>query len=77
MKAMDIPPKTLTPMIKICRGFLWCGKAHAKGGNCDMAWDSMCTPRRAGGLGIPNLGWFNVAMKARLPWLQWENTGRL
>ena len=26
MLAMGLPPKTMKAMIKICRGFLWCGK---------------------------------------------------
>ena len=32
MLALDIPPKTLSAMARICRGFLWCGKKEARGG---------------------------------------------
>lgn len=56
MLALDIPPRTLAAMNKIYRAFMWCGKAQANGGNCAMAWDSVCAPKWAGGLGIPNLG---------------------
>lgn len=77
MMALDIPLKTLAATIKICRGFLWCGKAKANGGNCTVAWDSVCAPKWTGGLGIPNLGWLNVAMQASWPWLQWTDTERL
>ena len=34
-----------------------------------MAWDSVCSPKWAGGLGLPNLKWLNVAMQTRWPWL--------
>ena len=37
MLAMNIPPKTLTALTKICRGFLWRGKMDARGGNCGAA----------------------------------------
>ncbi|XP_073363036.1 uncharacterized protein [Aegilops tauschii subsp. strangulata] len=70
MMALDIPPKTLLAMSKLCRGFLWCGKDKANGGNCAVAWDTVCTPKWAGGLELPNLGWLNCAMQARWPWLQ-------
>ena len=43
---------------------------QANGGNCAVAWEAVCAPKWAGGLGIPNLQWLNVAMQARWPWLQ-------
>lgn len=70
MMALDIPVKTITDMEKICRGFLWCAQAQANGGQCIVAWDKVCSPKWAGGLGIPNLRWLNLAMQARWPWLQ-------
>ena len=70
MLALDLPPKTLTALIKICRGFLWCGKQEANGGNCAVAWDLVCMPKWAGGLDIPNLHGLNKALRARWPWLQ-------
>lgn len=60
-------------MNKICRGFLWCAKAHASGGQCAVAWDSVCSPKWAVGLGLPNLQWLNIAFQARWPWLQWSD----
>lgn len=70
MLAMNIPPKTLTALTKICRGFLCCGKMDARGGSWAVAWDLVCRPRWVGGLGIPNLRWLNIAMMARWSWLQ-------
>lgn len=76
MLALDIPPKTIAAMNKICRGFLWCAKAEANGGQCSVAWDSVCTPMWAGGLVIPNLRWLDVAMRSRWSWLQRSDPSR-
>ena len=76
MMALDLPLKTIAAMNKVCRGFLWCRRATANGGNCAVAWDSVCTPKWAGGLGLPNLRWLNVAMQARWLWLQRVDTSR-
>lgn len=35
-----------------------------------MAWAQVCTPRWAGGLGIPNLWWLNAALQVRWLWLR-------
>lgn len=70
MLALDLPMKTISTMNKICRGFLWCAKAQANGGHCAVAWETICSPKWAGGLGIPNLKWLNIAMQARWPWLK-------
>lgn len=69
MMALDLPMKTIAAMNKVCRGFLWCRRAEANGGNCAVAWDSVCSPKWVGGLGLPNLRWLNVAMQTRWPWL--------
>ena len=70
MMALDLPIKTIEAMIKICRGFLWCRRMEAKGGNCAVAWDAVCAPKWAGGLGLRDLRWMNVAMQSRWPWLK-------
>ena len=62
MLARDVPPKMGATVAKICRGLLWCGKNEAPGGKCVVAWEAVCTPRWAGGLGIPNLRWMNKAL---------------
>lgn len=37
MLAMALPPKTIAALVKVCRGFLWCGKVEAGGGKCIVA----------------------------------------
>ena len=70
MMAIDIPHKVIKAMNKICRGFLWCAKEQASGGQCRVAWETVCLPTWAGGLGISKLKWLNTAMQARWPWLK-------
>lgn len=41
-----------------------------------MAWEVVCSPKWADGLGIPNLKWLNVAMQARWPWLKRTDPSR-
>jgi hypothetical protein len=70
MMSLDIPVKTILAIEKIIRGFLWKGRKDVKGGHCLVAWDKVCTPKKWGGLGIPNLRMMNVALRTRWLWLQ-------
>jgi hypothetical protein len=76
MMALDLLARTLSALVKICRGFLWCRKKEARGGNCSVAWDVVCTPKWAGGLGLPNIHWMNKALQAPWPWLQKFDKGK-
>jgi hypothetical protein len=70
MMSLDIPAKTILAIEKILRGFLWKGRKDVKGGHCLVVWDKVCTPKKWGGLGIPNFKMMNVALKTRWLWLQ-------
>jgi hypothetical protein len=61
---------------KLCHGFLWVGQSDAKGGNCLVAWDSVCQPKTLGGLGFHNLRWLNASLRARWAWLQRTSPGK-
>lgn len=76
MLALDILQKIITAITKIRRGFLWSASDKAIGGQCAVAWEKVCTPRWAGGLGLPNLKWMNIALHARWPWLQRTDSTR-
>jgi hypothetical protein len=47
------------------RGFLWAGKDKAAGGQCMVAWPSVCRLPDFGGLGIPD-------QRNRRPWRELE-----
>ncbi|KAM0855047.1 hypothetical protein ACQ4PT_050004 [Festuca glaucescens] len=70
MMSLDVPPKILQALAKVCRGFMWKGRADVSGGHCLVAWDKVTSPKRCGGLGIPNLRLLNVALRCRWAWLQ-------
>jgi hypothetical protein len=70
MMSLDIPPKVLESLLKISRAFMWKGRREVKGGHCLVAWDKVASPKRLGGLGIPNLKLLNLALRCRWSWLQ-------
>ncbi|GKD09685.1 hypothetical protein Tco_1189370, partial [Tanacetum coccineum] len=41
---------------QLMRGFLWC-QVEMKKGKAKVAWDSVCTPQKEGGLGDVSWGW--------------------
>jgi hypothetical protein len=68
--SLDIPPKVIEALLKICRAFLWKGRREISGGHCLVAWDKVASPKLLGGLGIPNLRLLNLALRCRWAWLQ-------
>ncbi|KAM0890235.1 hypothetical protein ACQ4PT_027174 [Festuca glaucescens] len=70
MMSLDIPPKTLQVLLKVCRSFMWKGRTDISGGHCLVAWDKVASPKQCSGLGIPNLRLLNVALRCRWAWLQ-------
>ncbi|KAM0829122.1 hypothetical protein ACQ4PT_067074 [Festuca glaucescens] len=38
MMSLDIPPKTMQALRKICRGFMWKARADVSGGHCLVPW---------------------------------------
>jgi hypothetical protein len=53
---VDGPPAWVVEEInKHLRSFFWVGNKEATGGNCLVAWDSVCKPLCYGGLGVKNL----------------------
>lgn len=77
MMSLDIPPKILEALMKIFRGFMWKGRQSVNGGHCLVAWDRVASPKRVGGLGIPNLRLLNLALRCRWAWLQRADPGRV
>ncbi|KAM0915215.1 hypothetical protein ACQ4PT_010987 [Festuca glaucescens] len=76
MMSLDIPPKILDALRKICRAFLWKGRQEVKCGHCLVAWDKVASPKSLGGLGIPNLRLLNLALCCRWAWLKKSDPSR-
>jgi hypothetical protein len=60
----NAPDWVLEEINKHLRAFLWTGKKRVNGGQCLVAWDSVCRPERFGGLGIKNLKLQGLALRA-------------
>ncbi|KAM0904437.1 hypothetical protein ACQ4PT_017999 [Festuca glaucescens] len=70
------PGWMLEEAAKCMQAFFWAGKKEANGGQCLVAWDSVCKPLRLGGLGIKNLRMQGVALRVRWEWLQRTDSSR-
>ncbi|KAL9663301.1 hypothetical protein QQ045_028141 [Rhodiola kirilowii] len=62
-----LPKKVLKAINSICANFLWSGKSTRKG--CHLLdWNSVCSEKKEGGLGIKNLDIMNDAMVMNQLW---------
>jgi hypothetical protein len=66
--------KTSKQLEKIGQGFLWEGRAEAKGGNCHVNWKHVCRPIAMGALGVHDLDRAGLALC--LCWLWLSHTDR-
>ncbi|KAM0845794.1 hypothetical protein ACQ4PT_056118 [Festuca glaucescens] len=66
---LDLDPWFYKAVDKLRRSFLWVGSTDVSGGSCTVAWHLVCQPKALGGLGLMNLRWMNVALRARWIWL--------
>ena len=59
----------ITHLNKICRNYLWGGGKAEYQKAPYVSWDTVCTPKNEGGLGIKNLNMWNKASIAKLIWV--------
>jgi hypothetical protein len=69
MLSLDFLPWFFDYANKLMRGFFWCAAITTNGGHCKVAWDTVCSPKLLGGLGIKNLRLLNIARRLRWRWL--------
>jgi hypothetical protein len=67
--AISVAPWAIKAVETLIQGFLWCGTEVASGGRCQVAWVNVTCPTRFGGLGLPNLRTFGMALRLRWLWL--------
>lgn len=63
MMSLDIPPKILEDLLKLCTALLWQGRQEVNREHCLIAWDKMTFPKIYGGLGIPNLCLLKLSLR--------------
>jgi hypothetical protein len=61
----EAPGWMLDEVEKWERAFFWVGKNKVNGGQCLVAWDSVCKPYEFGGLGVKNLRLHGLALRVR------------
>jgi hypothetical protein len=69
MLSLDLPPWFFNTANKLLQGFFWSPTLEAKKGHCMVAWDTVCSPKEIGGLGIKNLKLLNHALRMCWRWL--------
>jgi hypothetical protein len=70
MMVAEAPAWLLEVANKWMRAFFWAGNQEIQGGQCLVAWRSICKPREFGGLGIKNLRLQGLALRVRWLWLR-------
>lgn len=81
MLCFSLPIQVLEAIDKRRRNFFWSKDDTCSGAKCLVAWDKVCTPKEAGGLGVKNLRAQNFCLllkfahkflhSASLPWKDW------
>jgi hypothetical protein len=66
---ISIAPWAIKAVETLIRGFLCCGTEVANGGRCLVAWVNVACPTHFGGLGLPYLRTFGMALRLRWLWL--------
>jgi hypothetical protein len=66
---ISVVPWAIKAVETLIRGFLWCGTKVASGGCCLVAWVNVTCPTHFGGLGLPYLRTFGMALRLRWLWL--------
>jgi hypothetical protein len=61
------PKKIIQEIIKIQRNFLWSNSADGRRVSW-LSWDSVCLPKKLGGLGVKHMELFNMALIAKWRW---------
>jgi hypothetical protein len=64
-------------LVKWMRAFFWAGKKEVNGGQCMVAWDTICKPIQLGGLGVKDLRLQGLALRVRWCWLRRTDPARL
>uniref|UniRef100_A0A803P3M4 Uncharacterized protein n=1 Tax=Cannabis sativa TaxID=3483 RepID=A0A803P3M4_CANSA len=62
-----LPKKVISEIESICRSFLWKGTCYSIGPG-SVAWETLCKPKKAGGLGFSKISDWNTAALIKHVW---------
>ncbi|XP_048491667.1 uncharacterized protein LOC125492950 [Beta vulgaris subsp. vulgaris] len=62
-----LPKKVIHEIQMVCRAYLWSDNYFSSSGGY-VAWEKVCRPKNAGGLGVRNLECWNMATMGRYAW---------
>ncbi|KAG7543172.1 hypothetical protein ISN45_Aa07g030980 [Arabidopsis thaliana x Arabidopsis arenosa] len=71
-----LPNKCLEDIERMCNAFLWKGAPNSARG-AKVCWDSVCSPKESGGLGLRRLVPWNKVLGLKLIWLIFAAGGSL
>lgn len=71
-----LPQGCIDAVEKLCNAFLWSGGPDSARG-AKVSWESVCTPKSSGGLGLRRLEAANNVFSLKLIWLLFAATGSL
>lgn len=71
-----LPQGCIETLEKICNAFLWSGDSVSARG-AKVAWETVCSPKECGGLGLRRLADTNLVFGLKLIWLLFAGTGSL
>ena len=66
----DAPAWVFEELDKWMCSFFWAGKDKVHGGQCLVAWNSVCKPTWLRGLGVRNMQLQGLALRVRWEWLR-------
>lgn len=66
MDVLPMPQGVIDKLDQNRRGFFWTGTAKASGAQCLVAWERVCDPKAAGGLGFKQLATQNQCLLLKL-----------
>ncbi|XP_024004030.1 uncharacterized protein LOC112081502 [Eutrema salsugineum] len=71
-----LPNQCIATLERMCNAFLWSGAPSSARG-ARISWDSVCSPKSSGGLGLRRLHDWNKVLGLKLIWLIFTSAGSL
>jgi hypothetical protein len=72
----EAPAWFLEEINRWARAFFWKAKDKVHGGECLVAWSTVCKPKEYGGLGVKDLALQGLALRVRWEWLRRTDPSR-